>query len=207
MNLIPQFPLKLVVFPEEQLNLHIFEERYKQLITDCFSQDLEFGIPVVQKNKNLRIGTTVKVVEIDRQYPDGRMDVITKGIQRFTIQSYSDPMEQKLYAGAVLEYFDYLDNPDFAMNIEIINSIKKLYTVMKVKQDVNEDELSFRIYQSVHKIGLTVNQEIQLLELNSELERQHFVLDHLKHLIPIVSNLDLMKRKISMNGHFKNVEM
>jgi len=207
MNLIPQFPLKLVVFPEEQVNLHIFEERYKQLITDCFSQDLEFGIPVVQKNKDLRIGTTVKVVEIDRQYPDGRMDVITKGIQRFTIQSYNDPMEQKLYAGAVLKYHDYLDNPDFAMSIEIINNIKKLYKVMKVKQGVNEDELSFRIYQIVHKIGLTVNQEIQLLELNSELERQHFVLDHLKHLIPIVSNLDLMKRKISMNGHFKNVEM
>jgi len=206
MNLIPQFPLNLVVFPKEQLNLHIFEKRYQQLISDCFSQDLPFGVPVIQKKQPLQIGTTVKVVEIDRQYADGRMDIITKGIQSFTISSYADPLPGKLYAGAEITYQNYTDNPDFLKSKEIIKLVKRLYVVMKVKQDINEDQTSFRVYQIVHKIGLSLNQEIAILELTSELERQQFILDHLRHMLPMVQNLDLMKKKISMNGHFKNIE-
>jgi len=207
MNLIPQFPLKLVVFQEEQVNLHIFEERYRQLITDCYKNDRAFGIPVVQKDKSLRIGTTVKVVKIENQYPDGRMDLITRGLQSFIIKSYTDPIENKLYAGAEVEFLNYTDDSDFELNKKIISLIQDLYKVMKVNQEVTEDYITFRIYQVVHKIGLTPNQEIFLLELSSEQERQKFVLEHLQHLIPIVSNLELMKRKISMNGHFKNAQI
>ncbi len=207
MNLIPQFPLNLVVFPQEQVNLHIFEKRYQQLISDCFSQDLPFGIPVIQKNHPLQLGTTVKVVEIDRQYADGRMDIITKGLQSFRISNFTDPLPGKLYAGAEIIYQDYEDNPDFNKSKEIIKLVKKLYVVMKVKQEINEDQITFRVYQIVHKIGLSQNQEIAVLELTTELERQQFILDHLRHMLPMVQNLDLMKKKISMNGHFKNIDV
>ncbi len=49
-NFIPIFPLGIVVFPGEDLNLHVFEPRYKQLITDCFGEKKPFGIPTVLKS-------------------------------------------------------------------------------------------------------------------------------------------------------------
>ena len=63
-NFIPIFPLSIVVFPGEELNLHIFEPRYKQLIGDCFSENRAFGIPSIVKEKLMEFGTLVKIIEI-----------------------------------------------------------------------------------------------------------------------------------------------
>jgi len=205
MNLIPQFPLKLVVFPGEHLNLHIFEERYQELISDCIEQNLVFGIPTIQKDKALRLGTTVKVIKTVHQYPDGRMDITTEGLKSYSLLSFKEQMDGKLYAGGELDYHPYSENPDISLNQEIIQLIQELYAGMKLDKSINEDPFSFKLHEVVHKIGLTTNQELFLLEFSSEIERQQFIIDHLKHLIPIVRNLDLMKRKIRMNGHFKNV--
>ena len=74
-NFIPIFPLALVVFPDEHLNLHIFEPRYKQLITDCFTNKKPFGIPAVINNKMMDLGMLVEIVEISKIYDDGKMDI------------------------------------------------------------------------------------------------------------------------------------
>ena len=63
-NFIPIFPLSIVVFPGEEVNLHIFEPRYKQLIKECFSDVKPFGIPSIINNQTGELGTLVKVVEI-----------------------------------------------------------------------------------------------------------------------------------------------
>ena len=60
-NFIPIFPLGIVVYPGEQVNLHIFEPRYKQLINDCFVTKKPFGIPAVLDNNVSEMGTLVKV--------------------------------------------------------------------------------------------------------------------------------------------------
>ena len=78
-NFVPIFPLAIVVYPGEQLNLHIFEPRYKQLITECFAEAKPFGIPTVLNNAVSEIGTLVQVSEIVKIYEDGKMDVRTEG--------------------------------------------------------------------------------------------------------------------------------
>ena len=79
-NFIPIFPLGIVVFPEEVLNLHIFEPRYKQLVNDCYAEAKSFGIPTVLENGVNELGTLVEIVEIVEVYEDGKMDIRTKGI-------------------------------------------------------------------------------------------------------------------------------
>jgi Lon protease-like protein len=67
-NFIPIFPLALVVFPGEALNLHIFEPRYKELVNECHAGGKPFGIPAVIENKVSELGT---LVEIEYTRPGG----------------------------------------------------------------------------------------------------------------------------------------
>lgn len=84
-NFIPVFPLGIVVFPGEELNLHIFEPRYKQLIKDCFDSSRPLGIPAVMLDKVTEMGTLVQIKEISNTYDDGKMDIKTVGLEVFKI--------------------------------------------------------------------------------------------------------------------------
>src|SRR5437868_1316826 len=70
-NFIPVFPLGIVVFPGETVNLHIFEPRYKQLVNECYAEGKPFGIPTVIDNKLNEMGTLVRVAEIVKVYDNG----------------------------------------------------------------------------------------------------------------------------------------
>src|ERR1700759_234565 len=103
-NFIPIFPLEIVVYPGEKLNLHIFEERYKQLISECFKEKKPFGIPPVLKNKISETGTLVQVKEIVKQYEDGRMDITTEGKSLYRVLEIIDSIPAKLYSGAIVKH-------------------------------------------------------------------------------------------------------
>jgi Lon protease-like protein len=82
-NFTPIFPLGIVVYPGEALNLHIFEPRYKQLINECFTQKKPFGIPVVLDKQMQEFGTLVEIESIAKQYEGGEMDIHTRGTKVF----------------------------------------------------------------------------------------------------------------------------
>ena len=80
-NFIPIFPLGIVVYPGEELNLHIFEPRYKQLIIDSKEGKKPFGIPAVINNKVSEMGTLMELLEITEVYANGEMDIKTRGMK------------------------------------------------------------------------------------------------------------------------------
>ena len=82
-DFLPLFPLKLVAFPGERLNLHIFEPRYKQLFRECHENQVTFGIPAFINNKIAEFGTELKLDKIEKSYEDGSLDVRTLGIGIF----------------------------------------------------------------------------------------------------------------------------
>ena len=81
-NFIPIFPLSIVVYPGEELNLNIFEPRYKQLISECVTAKKPFGIPAVTGNNMNELGTLVEITELTKTYDNGEMDIRTKGQKR-----------------------------------------------------------------------------------------------------------------------------
>ncbi len=103
-NFIPIFPLGIVVYPGEALNLHIFEPRYKQLINDCFVSKKPFGIPSVINGKISEVGTAVTVIEISKLYDDGKMDIKTQGGSVFKILEIITDLPEKMYSGAIVNY-------------------------------------------------------------------------------------------------------
>ncbi len=103
-NFIPIFPLAIIVYPGESLNLHIFEPRYKQLINECFQEKKPFGIPAVINNKMNEIGTLVRIVEIVNVSENGEMDIRTEGTTVFRVLETIRSVPDKLYSGAIVNY-------------------------------------------------------------------------------------------------------
>lgn len=82
-NFIPIFPLSIVVYPGEDLNLHIFEPRYKQLVSECIESKKPFGIPAVINNKMNELGTLVEIIDVSKTYENGELDIKTRGKKFF----------------------------------------------------------------------------------------------------------------------------
>ena len=84
-QLLPLFPLQVVLFPHSLLPLHIFEDRYKLLIRECVTEKTEFGINLVQDGTLADVGCTAVVTTIVRRYDDGKMDIVVQGRQRYLL--------------------------------------------------------------------------------------------------------------------------
>ena len=110
---LPIFPLQLVVYPREDLNLHIFEPRYKQLIKECEEEGKTFGLPAYIDGKVKEIGTELELVSIEKTYPKGEMDIKTRGVGLFKIIKRYRKAPGKLYGGADIERFDFTVEGDY----------------------------------------------------------------------------------------------
>jgi Lon protease-like protein len=82
---LPIFPLGLVLFPGAPLPLHIFEPRYKEMIEECLEQKKMFGIVRATEEGVAGIGCTAEILTVTKKYDDGRMDILTRGVDRFEV--------------------------------------------------------------------------------------------------------------------------
>lgn len=202
---LPLFPLDLVVFPGENLNLHIFEPRYRQLINECDSQGITFGITPLIDKRLVNIGTEIKLLKIAKKYEDGKMDIRTKGVGLFKINKFYRIAPNKLYAGADIESIDFTTEPDVMMNMKILDCLRELYDTMNINKKIPEDPADFSTYSLAHHVGFSANQELHFLQTTEEKARQKIMLEHLEHMIPIVQEAETLRTRARMNGHFKDL--
>lgn len=204
-NFIPIFPLGIVVYPGEQLNLHIFEPRYKQLIQECITAKKPFGIPAVIDNKIQEFGTLVEITELSNQDENGELDIKTKGLKIFRVLEIIKEIPDKLYHGAIVAYPDNL----FAGNPEVmkklLSSIRELHVILKVSKEFKKEDNALSTYDVAHHIGLSLEEEYELLQLLEERQREEYLKRHLIKVIPLLTGMEHLKEKIKLNGHFKNL--
>jgi len=205
-NYLPIFPLKLVVFPGEKLNLHIFEERYRQLIRECAEEEKTFGIPPYIDDKLQSFGTEIKLLEISKTYEDGKMDIKTEGVGIFRIEHFENEAPGKLYSGAEIERMELDYEGDFMLVNQIIERIEELFSVMNIKKPIPPNTPQFTTYQVAHHVGFNINQEYEFLRIPLELDRQQYMLRHFEKLIPVVREMEELRKRVQMNGHFKNLK-
>src|SRR5271168_2923552 len=91
---IPLFPLNVVLFPGEQLPLHIFEPRYRRMVRECLDGKTPFGMLLSMPNGVVRVGCTAEILEVLKRYDDGRMDIVTAGRDPFRVLElfHDDPL-------------------------------------------------------------------------------------------------------------------
>jgi Lon protease-like protein len=204
-NFIPIFPLGIVVFPGEDLNLHIFEPRYKQLITDCFAEAKPFGIPTVLKNGLSERGTLVEVKEIVEVYEDGKMDIKTKGVSIFRILEVVKTIPDKLYSGAIVNYPANEESKKVLLLQKVVRNIKDLHAVLKLKKDFKKPDNELVSYDMAHHVGLSLEEEYEFAGLFREDQRLEYLKRHLMKVLPVVNEMEQLKDRIKLNGHFKNL--
>jgi Lon protease-like protein len=204
-NFIPIFPLNVVVYPGEELNLHIFEPRYKQLITECSEQKKPFGIPTVINSKLQDHGTLVQIIEMCKVYDNGEMDIKTQGLQVFRILELIKEIPDKLYSGAIVNYPDNLEQGKPSLMQKVMAGIHDLHRLLKVNKEYKKTDEEIKTYDIAHHVGLSLQQEYELLGLFDERQRQEYLKRHLAKVIPTVAVMEQLKEKIKLNGHFKDL--
>ncbi len=201
---LPLFPLKSIFFPGETVPLHIFEERYKQLIQDCRNEAITFGIPVYIYDQ-VAFGTEVQLVEVVNTYEGGEMDVVCVGRQVFQILSFENEIGDKSYPGGNVEFLEGINDAADQLKISVLDRIKELYELMDVPFTPMPLD-KFNMYILIHKIGLSYEQEYELLQMPKESDRLKFIHSHLLATIGVLKEVNKAKGAIKMNGDFKNFD-
>jgi ATP-dependent Lon protease len=198
-RLLPLFPLSLVVFPRTRLPLHIFEERYKEMVGAAIREESEFGIVLAKDEGIVNAGCTVKVEKILHRYPDGRMDILTVGQRRFEIYRLS---EEKEYLQAEVSYFDDEDGiaPTPELREEAVTKYHALNELESARAhsepDFGDPQVSFQIAQAVPDLDFLHS----LLRHRSEVARLKELNHYLEEYLPRQKSIERMKDLAPTNG-------
>lgn len=205
-NFIPIFPLGIVVFPGEKVHLHIFEPRYKQLVNECYESKKPFGIPTVVNNRLQEMGTLVQLTDIVQTYENGEMDIKTQGLKVFRILEVIKTVPDKLYSGAIVNYpHNDEDAGNRQLMQKVVNGVKELHRLLNVSKDFKKPEDQLQSYDVAHHAGLSLEEEYELLGLLKELQRQEYIKRHLQKVLPMLMEMEQLKEKVKLNGHFRNL--
>jgi Lon protease-like protein len=170
MDEIGLFPLDLVLLPGEQRPLHVFEDRYKELIGECLEDGVEFGLVLADEDGLRPVGTRAAVVEVLQEFDDGRMDVVVEGRQRFRLVELT---EGRSFTTAEVDDVDdeFDEDPsgdEVARAVEAFRHVVEAAQVEVDEVDPTAGGLSFQIGARID-LGNEIKQS--LLELTSERER------------------------------------
>ncbi len=200
---LPLFPLNVVLFPGMVLPLHIFEPRYRQMITECRKEDKPFGVVLTRPESKLlcedtyAVGTTAEIRELD-ELEDGRFILMAIGVQRFRILSRHRITKKRPYLSGLVEpYEDIPESPQkLASSAKQAQALFERYLGMlleaagKETMEVNlptlPEELSYFI---AYLLGAEDEQKQQLLELTSTLRRLHEEITFLRREVPFMRQM------------------
>jgi ATP-dependent Lon protease len=203
-QLIPLFPLSLVLLPAMPLPLHIFEDRYKEMMGDIIPVDGEFGVVLAKDDGIVNIGCTATVVNVAQKYPDGRMDLIAAGQRRFTIESLD---EEKSYLRARVSYFD--DEDVRAVPTELRKrataTFRRLLSVEKPSGSTEPGSGSSRLSFQIGQLINDLDKRQTVLSLRSEVDRLEYLVKIVPEYLIQREQIDLAKRVGPLNGHAKHV--
>lgn len=174
------FPLDVFLLPGETVRLHIFEDRYKQLIQDCEDGYLPgFGIMFKSPSNKGSFGSYVEVDEIIERYPEGEIDIMIKAVSIFYLQEFESRKEGKLYPGGRIISKPLFDHPA---------SERLMYSWREymIKHGRGDSELLLSERQSALRIATTLNlsetEKLGLVDMESHGDRESFIINYLRYL-------------------------
>jgi Lon protease-like protein len=178
------------------------------MVRECLDGNKPFGIPPVMENNLLDLGTLLEITELANEHPDGTMDIRTKGVSVFRMLQRIDDIPEKLYAGAIVNYPpNILEAGDTTLARNIIAEVKRLYHLLDVADRFPLEREFIQSYELGHLVGLSLQQEYELLGLFTEIQRLEYIRRHLSTIVPVVRELELMKERIQRNGHFRDLSL
>jgi ATP-dependent Lon protease len=207
--LLPLFPLKVVLFPRTEIPLHIFEERYQEMIGECLLNQSEFGIVLVMDEGLASIGCSASITQVIRKFEDGRMDIVVRGQRRFDLTSID---QERSFLRGEAEFFDddedasAVDETQRQRAMELFEQLaERLVNAPAGEQageplpppDPNDEQLSFQIAARL-PVDLPFRQT--LLQNRSEAYRIGRIILYLEKMALRLTRLSEAQAKAGSNG-------
>jgi Lon protease-like protein len=199
-SLLPLFPLDVVLFPGTPLPLHIFEPRYKEMISECLDRKKLFGVVRAREEGVAEIGCTAEIIKVAQKYPDGRMDIVTEGRERFEVMQVN---QERSFLQAEVLYLR--DEPGSASSEQIAQAVKLQDEIMQLagsgpagRSEADKSQLSFRL---VGPLPLDLDFKQTLLGMKSEGERVQAVISYFEAILPNLRRTVRVRQKAGGNGH------
>ena len=201
-ELLPLFPLQVVLFPRTPLPLHIFEERYKQMIADVSRAHSEFGVVLAGEKGIVNTGCTATVEKVLKKYPDGRIDLISIGRRRFEIILLND---EKPYLRGAVEYFDDEGSDPIPPEVrervfDSYNDLRSLHEAEPLHEpELSDPQLSFQLAQVVPDLDFRQ----MLLATRSEADRMRRLAEFFPSYSSRQRQIQHARAVAPTNGHAK----
>ncbi|MDX1984439.1 MAG: LON peptidase substrate-binding domain-containing protein [Bryobacteraceae bacterium] len=198
-ELLPLFPLPLVLFPRTPLPLHIFEEKYKEMIGEAIATHTEFGIVLSRDQGVVNCGCTATVEQVLQRYPDGRMDILTVGRRRFEA---SELVEGKAYLQGRVHFFDDEQFEPVPMDVRQV-ALQGYANALKAtgqqapEPEWDDPQLSFQLARILDDADFRQ----QLLTLRSERHRMQQLADYFPEYIVRWRHSEHIRSVAPHNGH------
>jgi Lon protease-like protein len=201
---IPLFPLNVVLMPGAPLPLHIFEERYKQMVDECLEGESEFGMVLADESGTRRVGCTAKIVELVERYEDGRMLILVEGSRRFKLNSILTG--KPYYVGEV----EYLEEEGLEEDVTTLAE-ECIALLERVVEAATEGSVGIEIQPPYRNLSFAIAGRIefdlearqQILELTSEHERLEKVKELLSAAAERLEREQQAREKAQKNGHLR----
>lgn len=201
LDLLPLFPLHVVLFPRTPLPLHIFEDRYKEMIGEAIRTNTEFGVVLAGEKGVANTGCTAIVDRVIERHADGRLELISSGRRRFEIQSLD---QEKPYLRGTVEFFD--DETDEGVTAEVKNKVIEAYNALPADGGApwtpkwDDAQLSFQLAESIPDVQFRQ----VLLMMRSERDRMRHLADFLPEYAIKRANIEHVQKVAPLNGHGKH---
>ncbi|HYX53896.1 MAG TPA: LON peptidase substrate-binding domain-containing protein [Candidatus Limnocylindrales bacterium] len=198
MSLLPLFPLDLVLFPGAPLPLHIFEPRYKEMIAECLQQKKPFGMVRAKENAVAEVGCTASIIDVSKQYEDGRLDINTEGKQRFAIVSLN---HDRSFLQAEVTWFE--DEEPLSATGDLTTALElheELLTILGQAADIDAEQPPVS-FQLANELPVDLDFKQAILEMKSEAERLQTLIEYYRATIPRVGKTMRAREKARGNGH------
>ncbi len=188
--------LTIPMFPGETKTLHIFEERYKQLVSDCLDNEAHFGIPFLHQKSMGDYGIEVKISNVIKRYDNGEMDIAIEAVRVFKMIEFSKVLTPKLYGAGIIQYEEEMtDKPS-----HIIQELTKEYMWVSQENTIPIDAFdNSNVYGIARLLDLSALEKYELIKAKTSFGKEEYLKPKIKLFIHLIKTENDLKSKFVLN--------
>ena len=190
------FPLQIFLLPGEKTNLHIFEDRYRQLLEDCENTKISFGIPYAENGYLDTIGCVVKVTKVLKQYPNGSSDIEIEATEVFKINQFYKQLSNKLYPGGDVTILE--EEELEPISAELMSEVSNYLAQAQIDLEKEILPLDLSVFQIASLLELNQTEKIKLVKANP-MRRERILLNHLALFSKLMEQQESVQGNIFLN--------
>lgn len=171
------FPLQLFLLPGERTNLHIFEDRYRQLLEDCEDSNILFGIPFAENGHLSGFGCVVKLIRVLKKYENGSSDIEVEATELFKIDQFYMRFGEKLYPGGDVSVME-IDELE-PISADLLRALDNYLTKAKLNFRSEISPVDMNVFEIASLLDLSQKDKIRLAKASNGKRQEQIILDHI----------------------------